>query len=273
MELILISLFLISLFSFVLIMTLNYSIFLWEKQIVENLTKNITPNNSNSSYSSLSKKTFSTIEQNSHNKTNMKIPDAVKENFEKTLVLVKQQDYKSWYQKTIITAKKISHDVEFYFSKFIKKIVAAKKPKKIPTEIVEDNSDLAVSKTIDKINEINRPEITNQIIEIQHSEDFTKTKSGFPMPVESKPTVATLNMVNDDQLQSQKDEVYEKIESNILQRLKNTGLSHYDIWLELGKHYEKYSEREKAIEIYSMVMKHAEGRNKEMARDGLIALS
>jgi hypothetical protein len=277
MQLIILSILFILAFCFVGIVVLSYAIYIWEKQKIDQLAQNITPN-SNGLFGRLGKNAFTTIEQSFNNSTKMKFPKQVNEVFEKTLVVVKDQDYKGWLDKTLTLLKKVTSNLGLYTSYAYGKIIEITKRNKIHQEVVEDDEQAyktdkenqEINRTADKISEItkndkNQFDTDEQVVEI----------TGQATP---KSTTATLGMVTDGDDQknlkdSQKDAVYEKIENSILARLKETGLSHYNIWIELAKHYEKYQEKEKAIEIYAMVMKHAEGKEKEIARDGLIALS
>jgi hypothetical protein len=276
MQLIILSILFILAFCFVGICVLTYAIYIWEKQKVDQLAQNIAPN-SNGLFGRLGKSTFSTIEQNFNNSTKMKFPKQVNEVFEKTLVVVKDQDYKGWLDKTISLIKKVSSNLGLYTSYTIGKIVEITKRNKVHQEVVDDGEEInfksekenqEINKTADKISEItqqdkNQFDIDEQVVEITHQPKYTTATLGMVTGEEDKQS----------QKDAQKDAVYEKIENSILARLKETGLSHYNIWIELAKHYEKYQEKEKAIEIYAMVMKHAEGKEKEIARDGLIALS
>jgi hypothetical protein len=68
-------------------------------------------------------------------------------------------------------------------------------------------------------------------------------------------------------------ELFAKIENRLLQKLKDVGMRHYDIWVELGKLYEKYDQKEKAKEVYSFLLKNAQDKEKEFARNRLIEIS
>jgi hypothetical protein len=67
--------------------------------------------------------------------------------------------------------------------------------------------------------------------------------------------------------------LFEKVENRILEKLKTSGLNNYDIWLELGELYVKYDEKEKATEVFALVLKHTtDEHQKEQARNFLIGL-
>jgi hypothetical protein len=66
---------------------------------------------------------------------------------------------------------------------------------------------------------------------------------------------------------------FDKLEARLLTKLKESGMSNYDIWLELGDLYLKYNESKKAMEIYALVLKHSKNeKHKELARNGLIGI-
>jgi hypothetical protein len=67
--------------------------------------------------------------------------------------------------------------------------------------------------------------------------------------------------------------LFEKLESRLLSKLQEVGLRHFDVWLELGKLYEKHQQPEKASEIYTMILKNSQGSEKDQARDRLISLN
>lgn len=69
------------------------------------------------------------------------------------------------------------------------------------------------------------------------------------------------------------DSIFEKMELKILQKLKESGMNNYDIWLELGELYQKYNQNDKAQEVFALILKHASGTTQEKAKNFLIGLS
>ena len=306
MELILISIILLFTFAFVGLVSLGYAITIWEQKVLEEKAKNINSKNSGSSQT--------TAINSSKSETNfskdMKPTQKVGHYLERSLVLVKNQDYQGWMNKTVTVVKKVSSNVELYSKFFWSKVVELVTKNKVDENPLKQSDNKDVDTTIDKINKINQKEQSKntnndtlnqlnnntKIAMDNEAESYQNPQNNLHSNYEAQTfsnsktersninnSFATLNFASEienqalpkkiDSGKKLKDEVYEKIEANILHRLKETGLSHYDIWLELGKHYEKYGEREKAIEIYSMVMKHSTGKDKDTARDGLISLS
>jgi hypothetical protein len=285
MELIFISIILLTVFGFIGLVTLGYAITKWEQKKLEDMAKNIQPKSQYNQY-----KRNSPASDNNYTKDNlaeMNVSQKVNHYLERSIVLVKNQDYKGWFDRTTKIFKKVSSNLELYtkfaWNKIINLVTKDKKKSDHIPPYTDNKEDVDI--TIDKINEINNKQdnffVNNQSNDNIINVDNINTESNYNYDQREQPQkeqgMATIDMVSSsDQNASSKkpkDEIYEKIETNILQRLKETGLSHYDIWLELGKHYEKYDEKEKAIEVYSMVMKHAEGKEKDIARDGLIGLS
>jgi hypothetical protein len=85
---------------------------------------------------------------------------------------------------------------------------------------------------------------------------------------------ATLNLAKGSgQVEAEDLTVFEKLELRILNRLKESGMTNYDIWIELGALYKKFGQNEKAKEVFALVLKHAGDTNKERARNELIGMS
>lgn len=289
---VLINLIFVSGFCFLLIVFLEYAIYLWENQKINNLTSGLTTRSQ--SFESGVKRNFSLSDHNSDNinsnSNNMKI-NLSNKYFERSLVLVTSQDYKGWLQKAIEITKKITNNFGYYFQKSLKYVIELCKsgnnfPDHETSHTKSTTSAEKINQTAQKINQITENDSNSEINQrpISESIDNTPSQSFSPEPTELrqdqlnqtltvKPTqTATLNLAIDDDKPQKDTTTYDKIEKSILAKLQETGLNHYDIWLELGQFYQKYDEAEKAKEIFAMVMKHAQGRDKDIARDGLIAL-
>jgi hypothetical protein len=279
---ILINLIFVSGFCFLLIVALEYAIYLWENKRVNDLTKDIL--STDSVYDPAAKREFSATNLNpdNYNAQSMKNPINSKY-FERSLVLVQSQDYKGWFEKFVSISKKILTNLGFYFKKAVKYILSLSKSgnnfpdheeKYSKTDLTSDK----INQTVAKITEITEKDNQQIVPAIQDQNDIGNEVPNMNQEsseTNDKPTsMATLNLAIDTESAEIKDTTtYDKIEKSILTKLQEVGLNHYDIWLELGHFYQKYDEKEKAKEIFAMVMKHAEGKDKELARDGLIALS
>jgi hypothetical protein len=293
-----INLIFVSGFCFLLIVFLEYAIYLWENQKINDLTNGLSEKNK--SYDTGVKRNFSVSDHNSENfnsnSNNMKI-NLSNKYFERSLILVTSQDYKGWFEKATEISKKIANNFGYYIKKTFKYIIDLSKsgnnfPDQEIRHIKSTQSAEKIKQTAQKINQITENDLNSEIND-QVSNKPSVSEIDSPVPNSTlnefanekmdnqigqitinKPTQsATLNLAIDDDKSAKDTTTYDKIEKSILAKLQETGLNHYDIWLELGQFYQKYDEKEKAKEIFAMVMKHAQGRDKDLARDGLIALS
>jgi hypothetical protein len=293
-----INLIFVSGFCFLLIVFLEYAIYLWENQKMNDLTRDIPT--SQNFYDSGVKRDF-TSNDHSVDKINSTSPN-MKFNinnkyFERSLVLVQSQDYKGWFEKITEITKKVTTNLGYYSKKAFKYIVDLSKsgnnfPDQEEKHIKSTQSADKIKKTVDKITQITendsifennnkvlpKPDFLNNFEtsnnpNLDSSNPNVKDSLNVNQPSAEPSQGATLNLAADDNKNIKDTTTYDKIEKSILAKLQETGLNHYDIWLELGHFYQKYDEKEKAKEIFAMVMKHAVGRDKDLARDGLIALS
>ncbi len=290
---ILINLMFVSGFCFCIIITLEYAIHLRENQKIKELTKD----NFIEEFAHFDNQK-TRFDQKTNNLDNFNYSD-MKFNlsnkyFERSLVLVKSQDYKGWYEKAVEIIKKIFNNLGYYSQKFIKYIIGLSKSEnnfsdRAIKHTKSTQSDKEINDTAKKITQIiensssqenpNSATIEQNIqTDIKQNPNPTQSNESFNIKeansiIKTDTTGgATLNLAVDDS-KIKDTTTYDKIEKSILTKLQETGLNHYDIWLELGQFYQKYDEKEKAIEIFAMVMKHAQGKDKDLARDGLIALS
>jgi hypothetical protein len=292
-----INLIFVSGFCFLLIIFLEYAIYLWENKEILNQTTDASV--MQNSFDSNINKNFVVDSQSDHKShttsPNMKFNISNKY-FERSLVLVQSQDYKGWFEKITEITKKVATNLGYYSKKAFKYIIDLSKsgnnfPDQEEKHIKSVQSADKIKETVDKITQITE----NDSISDSNKETSSKSQflNSFEVPNNVNSTQkevqisnqieieenkiqsnqgATLNLAVDDKL-AKDTTTYDKIEKSILTKLQDTGLNHYDIWLELGHFYQKYDEKEKAKEIFAMVMKHAQGRDKDLARDGLIALS
>jgi hypothetical protein len=138
-------------------------------------------------------------------------------------------------------------------------------------------NEIVLSANIKKREEVLKiKDITETIKKSNLDNDSFGVKSGFgiksilPPDKKTKAKTATLDIAAS---KTATDDLFTKIEDSILQRLKKNNLTDYDIWLELGIHYEKFHEFSQAKEVYALVMKHAKDKEKDFAKNKLIALS
>ncbi len=268
MSLILISLFFIVLFGFLGALNLSYLIYNWEKNRVDEMTKNFMPQETNNimanraEYSSSIQTTDST-----KFKKKMKIPKKIGDFYQSSMVVLREQDYKGWLDKFLFNVKKISSNLGLY-SKYSFNYVMnliKRKDDSITDSEVELESVKDVQETVEKVKSMSKPSVT-----IVNRDDLIDITDEVIDP--KQPKNATIDMVADDKTSKDRN-IYNKLEDVILEKLKSNGMDCWPVWMELAAHYEKYKEFDKAIEIFAMVMKNSKGSEKNIAKDKLIALS
>lgn len=266
MLLILISLFFIVLFGFLGALNLSYSIFNWEKTRVEEMTKNFMPQETDNIMANRAEYSSSIQSTNSNKfKKKMKIPKKIGDFYQSSMVVLRDQDYKGWFEKLFFNFKKISSNLGLYTKysfNYLMKLIS-KKDDTLDTEVEAINAE-EVAETIEKVKSMSKSDFDEKETE---TIDITKSTTD-----PSQPQHATINMAADDNSKKEKG-VYEKLEDVILEKLKTNGMDCWPVWMELAAHYEKYKEYNKAIEIFAMVMKNSKGSEKNIAKDKLIALS
>jgi hypothetical protein len=269
MSLILISIFFIILFGFLGALNLSYAIYNWEKNRVEEMTKNFMPQESSNlmatraEYSSSIQTTDTT-----KFKKKMKIPKKIEDFYHSSMMVLSKQDYKGWFDKIIFNLKKITSNLGLY-TKYSFNYIAnlIKKSDDTDTNKVEvevDNS-ADINETVEKVRSFsknNSEEKKSEYINI------TEAKTS-----EKKSKNATIDLAADDEKSKKDKNVYNQLEDLILEKLKTNGMDCWPVWMELAAHYEKYKEFDKAVEIFAMVMKNSKGPEKNIAKDKLIALS
>lgn len=256
-------------FGFISVLCLNYSVFLWENKKVNDLTKQIKHTDNQILQKSNVSRNFSSIDlSNNIGKTeSLKV---VGEFYNKTLVNIKNQDYPYWFLKLVREFNLFRTNIFGYLKRFISYLIhlttpvhqTTVEPKNVEKEL---KPDFTSSKNIFEDGEV-------EVLEV-----YPNSQEDEELPFSTQKNdsdLATISFIGTDSEKNEKDmNIFEKLESRILEKLKGVGLNHYDIWLELGNLYEKYDEKEKAMEIYALVLKHSSGKEKELARDRLIGLS
>jgi hypothetical protein len=269
MLLIIISLFFIILFGFLGALNLSYAIYNWEKNRVEEMTKNFMPQESNSvmatraEYSSSIQTTDAT-----KFKKKMKIPKKIEDFYRSSTMVLSQQDYRGWLDKFVFNFKKVTSNLGLYTKysfNYIINLIKKNDSKSVEEVEVEVDNSADINETVDKVRSFsknNSDEKKSEYINI--TENITE---------EIKPKNATIDLATDDEKSKKDKNVYNQLEDLILEKLKTNGMDCWPVWMELAAHYEKYKEFDKAIEIFAMVMKNSKGSEKNIAKDKLIALS
>lgn len=128
-----------------------------------------------------------------------------------------------------------------------------------------------------------KPQLTQEELKEKNYHEAVDKLIEEATPFEQEiPKVATIDYAKGTQSNQQQNpaainaddmSLFEKLELRILNRLKETGMENYDIWLELGALYKKFGQYDKAKDVFALVLKHASDKNKEMARNELIGLN
>jgi hypothetical protein len=269
MSLIIISLFFIILFGFLGALNLSYAIYKWEKNRVEEMTKNFVPQESNNLMAARAEYSSSIqTKDKTKFKKKMKVPKKIEDFYQSSMVVLSQQDYKGWLDKIVFNFKKITSNLGLYTKysfNYVMNLIKKSDDSSIEEAKVEVDNSVDIQETIHKVKSIskNNPRV-NEYEYINITEDKFDN---------SKQKNATIDMASDDDKTKRDKNIYNQLEDLILDKLKTNGMDCWPVWMELAAHYEKYKEFDKAVEIFAMVMKNSKGSEKNIAKDKLIALS
>ncbi len=268
MSLILISLFFIVLFGFLSALNLSFSIYNWEKNRVDEITKNFVPQETNNIMANRAEYSSSIQTTDASKfKKKMKIPKKIGDFYQSSMVVLSKQDYKGWFNKFLFNLKKVVSNFELYSKyslNYVLKLIKRKDDSITETEVDVESVD-NIHETVEKVKSLSKPPSSflnrDELIDVK---EVTRESE--------KSNNATIDMVADDKITKDKN-IYNRLEDVILEKLKSNGMDCWPVWMELAAHYEKYKEFDKAIEIFAMVMKNSKGSEKNIAKDKLIALS
>lgn len=96
--------------------------------------------------------------------------------------------------------------------------------------------------------------------------------------------IIVLKKTNDEDFELTTDEVeeteentielteFEKVEQRLLTKLRESGMDHYDLWLDLADLYVKNNAQDKARQVYTYVAKNSKDFIKQKAINGIIGL-
>ncbi len=294
------------LFGFSLLLLVNYALVDWEKNRVEDLARQIRQQDSVSNTNNILSKTVS-----SHRFTNVDLKDNLRSRitrqsisetasqiYTKTITTIKNQDYAGWWQKIVQEFNRLKQDwlgtVKSWLKFLISLARSVDENEKTANQIDTEKEKNQIAHVVEKVKgnsqiyDQSKPSLNYIINDAAStfelvggsSQTQTPSQSTFQTPsvLEDKPKErqqdpATIALgAAFDKPKTDKDMTqFEKIERKILDRLQESGLKDYDIWLQLGDFYLKYDEKEKAKEIYALVLKQADGEQKEIARNRLIS--
>lgn len=242
------------------LLILSYSLYNWESQKINELTKNI--NEIEETKTNDYKKYFI------HNLFPFKLKDsAINERYSRSLTLLKNNVKSSWVDEVVEMIKKLKTDTWETIKKFFKYVEKITSPsqdldvkslrKNQYTKEQEENIKLDIEETIDKMSQTNNSE---ELAKNFLQEDIERNAE----IIQSKPLIS---------ISPEDREKFNYLEEKILTKLRSSGIENYDIWLELGKLYLEFKEIEKAREVFSLVLRQSSGKLKIDARNLLYRIS
>ena len=279
MVMVLVSLLFIILFLVAGLLSLNYSIFLWENKKVNDLTSRIKPSPEVSSNDALLQKNtasrgFTSLDMNDSVSVSRAIQTS---NPGERMMsdISPNSELPTWVARTLDFLKKLRTNFWTQFINFSKYLISLAKPAEHVKEEDREKAEVKkaeVHEVIEKV--INTPKEDVEDREDQKTVFHTNPKSSQSEVPEYKSSMATISFASGNDEKNELDmTMFEKMENKILQKLKEEGMNHYDIWVDLGKLYEKYNEKGKAKEVYALVLRHSQGNERDFARDRLIEIS
>ena len=273
MSFILLGVLVLVLSSFVLLVGTNYAYTMWEEKKLDSIkSKNDTINEK------IAKdKANAPVHALTGKKLTEQIKDhmLVKEDSEKFVEKMFEKASDFWFQFSTNSFKAIKGLAGYLLSltKPLEESVAEQQVNAVKEEVEIDNS-VGINEPVAALDNsslatISKPMESEKPIDIQPT-SVIKDESENQKQFEE----ATISIVKDiDESKKEELGLFEKMENRILKKLQKSGMSDYDIWLELGDLYVKYNEIKKAMEIYALVLKHStDETQKEKAMNKLIGL-
>jgi L-rhamnose mutarotase len=247
-----------------ILLVLNYSVYLWESNKINDLTSKIKSEHDDYIPDFLGKNNasrgFTTRDLNENISKNRSISSIKPE--DRKVIFVDDKAESAWLKSITSFFHKFRVNFWAQIRSIYRYLIHLARPDGIKVKSTTPEDKAQITEVIQKVKEADQDETTN-IHEINDNQVVVIN--------------AKKSLVNeDDDLEAKelKDlELFEKMENKLLAKLKEVGMKHFDIWLDLGKLYEKYEYKEKATEIYSMILKSSDGKEKEMAKDRLIEIN
>jgi tetratricopeptide (TPR) repeat protein len=274
--------FLIILVSFFCIsLIINFLVISWESEKVDALASQIKHNSYNDNsilFKSDVSREFTSLDLIKVSKAGLNKASNI---YDKTLVKITNQDYPNWFSSILTQLNHLKINTGQTLSNWFKYLISLTKPAKEETKtdrvkaFREQRKIEEIEDFVDKVVEENNHQSSALSVVEEETEVLAVENPDIPNPKLQNNT-ATLNLAssiskNDG---SKESGIFEKLENRILQKLKEVGLGNYDLWLELGQLYLKYGEKDKAIEVFALVLKHTSNESqKDLARNQLIGLS
>ena len=269
MVLILVSLLFLILFGFLGAMVLSYSIYNYEKVRVDEITNIAQAAEEQPEVMTGRAQYSSSIRSKDNNKSKGKMPKKINDFYQSSMVVLRDQDYKGWFQKFMFNFKKVTSNIGLYTKysyNFLMGMIQKPDNHMSKEPEIEIEANESIKQRSDRVQGMTKSSVSDY-------KEFHKEAVEVQEAPKPEAENATINMVSGDDNQNRERNVYNKLEEVILTKLKANGMDCWPIWMELAAHYEKYKEYDKAVEIFAMVMKNSKGPEKNIAKDKLIALS
>lgn len=275
MGLVLLSLGLATLSGLILAILINYSIYLWESKKVDDLTSTIRHEETSHVMRGTAKHSFSSFAGKPKTLTGSS-NDQIHEN---SLSINKKHDYPDWLNKLIEELEAFKKNAFKSIKRFFRYLVHITSPSEsikvtdVQKEQEKERKQSEIDEVVEKVSEANATKEVEEEIFPEPPKVFATQSHATSDQDEEDGDDATLGLAGLSDEKEEKDmSLFEKLETRILTKLRESGLDHYDIWVELGDLYLKFDEKEKAREVFALVLKHSEGTPKELARNRLIGL-
>ena len=253
----------------------------WESEKVDALTSKIKhTNNSENSilYKSDVSREFTSLDLMKASKASLKSASNI---YDRTLVKITSQEYPDWISKLFTQVDRLSKNTWQTLSSWFKYLVSLTKPSSEETKydkvkaFREKRNIAEIEDFVDKVVEENNLTQNTALAIVEKEEEQEDSIEGKTNSKIENNT-ATLNLASSTSKNGENKDngVFERLENRILQKMKDVGLGNYDLWLELGQLYLKYGEKEKAVEVFALVLKHTQNESqKDLARNQLIGLN
>jgi tetratricopeptide (TPR) repeat protein len=274
--------FLIILVSFFCIsLIINFLVISWESEKVDALASQIKHNSYDDNsilFKSDVSREFTSLDLIKVSKNGLHKASNI---YDKTLVKITSQDYPNWFSSILTQLNNLKINTGQTISNWLKYLISLTKPVKEETKtdrvkaFREQRKIEEIEDFVDKVVEENNHQSSELSLILQENEATPTENPDLPNPKLQNNT-ATLNLASSISKadNSKESGIFEKLENRILQKLKEVGLGNYDLWLELGQLYLKYGEKDKALEVFALVLKHTTNEaQKDLARNQLIGLS
>lgn len=260
---------------------INYLVISWESEKVDALTSKIKhTNNSENSilYKSDVSREFTSLDLMKASKASLKSASNI---YDRTLVKITSQEYPDWISKLFTQVDRLSKNTWQTLSSWFKYLVSLTKPSSEETKydkvkaFREKRNIAEIEDFVDKVVEENNLTQNTALAIVEKEEEQEDSIEGKTNSKIENNT-ATLNLASSTSKNGENKDngVFERLENRILQKMKDVGLGNYDLWLELGQLYLKYGEKEKAVEVFALVLKHTQNESqKDLARNQLIGLN